>query len=43
MKKEKWTIGYPNIPSALRPVPHGERISVPETPKEFTFDSDNEE
>jgi len=42
-KKKKWTIVYPNIPSALRPVPHGEGISVPEPPKEFTIDSDNED
>ena len=41
-KKKKWTIVYPNIPSALRPVPHGEEISVPEPPKEFTMDSNNE-
>ena len=34
---------YPNIPSALRPVPHGEGISVPEPPKEFTVDSDDED
>jgi hypothetical protein len=37
-KKDKWTIVYPNIPSALRPVPHGE-----EPPKEFTVDSDDED
>jgi len=42
-KKKKWTIVYPNIPSALRPVPHGEGISVPEHPKEFTIDSDGED
>jgi len=41
-KKKKWTIVYPNIPSALRPVPHGERISVPEPTKEFTIDSEDE-
>jgi len=41
--KKKWTVVYPNIPSALRPVPHGEGISVPEPPKEFTIDSDDEE
>jgi len=41
-KKRNWTIVYPNIPSALRPVPHGEEISVPEPPKEFTIDLDNE-
>jgi len=42
-KKKKWAIVYPNIPSALRPVLHGEGISVPEPPKEFTIDSDAEE
>jgi len=41
-KKKKWTIVYPNIPSALRPVPHGVVISVPEPPK-FTIDSDEDE
>jgi len=41
-KKRKWTIVYPNIPSALRAVPHGEGISVPEPPKEFTIDSNDE-
>ena len=41
-KKMKCTVVYPNIPSALRPVPHGEGISVPEPPKEFTIDSDDE-
>ena len=41
-KKKKWTIVYPNIPSALRPVLHGEGISVSETPKEFNIDSDEE-
>jgi hypothetical protein len=43
MKKKKWTVVYPNISSALCPVLHGEGMAVPETPKEFTFDSDNEE
>jgi len=42
-KKKKWTTVYPNIQSALRPVPHGEGISVPEPPKEFTIDSDDED
>jgi len=42
-KKKKWTIVYQNIPSALRPVPHGEGISVPEPSKEFTIDSDDED
>jgi hypothetical protein len=42
-KKKKWTIVYPNIPSALRPVSHGEENNVPETPKGFTIDSEDEE
>jgi hypothetical protein len=42
-KKKKWTIVYLNIPSALLPVPHGEGISVPEHPKEFIIDSDDED
>jgi hypothetical protein len=42
-KKKKWTVVYPNIPSALLPVPHGEGISVLEPPKEFTIDSDDED
>jgi hypothetical protein len=42
-KKKKWTVVYPNIPSALRPVLHGEGISIPEPPKEFTIDSDDED
>jgi len=41
--KKKLTIVYPNIPSALHPVLHDERISVPEPPKEFTIDSDDED
>jgi hypothetical protein len=43
VKKKKWTIVYPNIPSALRPVPYGERISVPKPPQEFAIDSDDED
>jgi hypothetical protein len=42
-KKKKWTIVYPNIPSALRPLLYGEGISVPEPSKEFTIDSDDED
>jgi hypothetical protein len=41
--KKKWTIVYPNIPSALHPVLHGEGISVPELLKEFTIDSYDED
>ena len=42
-KKKKWTIVYPNIPSALYPFPHGEGISVREPSKEFTIGSDDED
>jgi hypothetical protein len=42
-RKKKWTIAYPNIQSAFRPVPHGEGLPVPEPPKEFSIDSDDEE
>jgi hypothetical protein len=42
-KKKKWTIVYLNIPSTLCPVPHGEVISIPEPPKEFTINSDDED
>jgi len=41
-KKKKWTIVYPNVPSALRPVPQGKGISIPKPPKEFTIYSDDE-
>jgi len=41
--KKKWTVVYPNIPSAILPVPHGEEISVPEPPKKFTIDSEDED
>jgi len=40
-RKKKWTIVYPNIPSALHPILHGEGISVLERSKEFTIDSDD--
>ena len=42
-KKNKWAIVCPNIPPALRPVSHGEGISVPKPSKEFTIDSDDED
>jgi hypothetical protein len=42
-KKKMWTTVYPNIPSPFLPFPHGEGISIPEPPKEFTIDSDKYE
>jgi hypothetical protein len=43
MKKKKWTVVYANIPSALRPVTHGEGISIPEPLEEFTINSDDDD
>jgi len=34
MNRKKQRIDYPNIPSAIRNVPHGEDLPVPEPPKE---------
>ena len=42
-KKKKQRIDYPNIPSAIRPVPHGEDLPVPEPPKEYNLNSEMEE
>jgi hypothetical protein len=44
-KKKKWTIVYPNIPSALRPVPRAKEFPFPNlrAPKEFTIGSDDED
>jgi hypothetical protein len=42
MKKKKWKTSNANIPSAVRPVPHGEGISVPEPPTKLTINSDDE-
>jgi hypothetical protein len=41
--KKKSTLVYPNIPSAIRPVPHGERLPVPEPPNNFAMYSDEED
>jgi len=42
-RKKKQKIDYPNIPSAIRPVPHGENLPVPEPPKDFVLNSEMEE
>ena len=41
--KKKSTLVYPNIPSAIRFVPHGDRPPVPETPDNFAMYSDDED
>jgi len=37
------TFVYLNIPSAIRPVPHGDGLPVPETPDNFAMYSDEED
>jgi hypothetical protein len=41
-KKKEWTLCYPNIPSVMRPVRHGEGLAVPERPDAVTLESVNE-
>jgi hypothetical protein len=38
----KHKIEYPNIPCALRPVPHDDSMPVPKPPESYTLDSDSE-
>jgi hypothetical protein len=37
--KKKWIVSYPNIPSAIRPVPHGERLPIPKPPEKNFLDT----
>ena len=41
--KKRSTLVYPNIPSAIRPVPHDDGLSVPEPPDNFTMYPDDED
>jgi len=41
-KEKKWTVNYPNISSAIRPVPHTEDLPVPVPPQQYILDSDDE-
>ena len=41
-KKKKESIEYSNIPSAVRPGPHGEGRPVPDAPTSVSFESDEE-
>jgi len=43
MNRKKQRIDYSNIPSAIRTVPHGEDLPVPEPPKEYSLNSEMEE
>jgi len=42
-RKKKQRIDYPNIPPAIRPVPHGKELAVLEPPKEYNLNSEMEE
>ncbi|KAM4043751.1 uncharacterized protein ACNLHF_014021 [Anomaloglossus baeobatrachus] len=42
-RKKKWTLQYPNIPSATRPVPHTVELPVPKAPETFSDGSSEEE
>jgi hypothetical protein len=35
-----WTVIYPNISSAIRPVPHTEDLPIPVPPQQYILDSD---
>ena len=41
--KKKSTLVYPNIPSAIRHVPHGDGLPVPEPPDNFAMYSDDDD
>ena len=41
--KKKSTLVYPNTPSAIRPVPLGDGLPVPEPPDNFAMYSNDEE
>jgi hypothetical protein len=41
-KEKKRTDNYPNISSAILPVPHTEDLTVPLPPQQYILDSDDE-
>ena len=40
--KSKHTIKYPNLPSAMRPVPHSEDLPIPHLPTHLTLGDESE-
>lgn len=40
--KTKRSIQYPNIPSAMRPVPHDNSLPIPQPPESYTLDSESD-
>ena len=41
-RKKNWAVEYPNIPSALGRVLHGEGLPIPVPPESYTLDSDDD-
>ena len=41
--KKKESIKYLNIPSAIRPVPHGEGLPIPDAPTSVSYESESDE
>jgi hypothetical protein len=39
--KSKHTVKYPDLPSAMRPVPHSEEFPAPKPPENLTFSDEN--
>jgi hypothetical protein len=39
--KSKHTVKYPNVPSALRPVPHNEELPIPKPPANVNMDDED--
>lgn len=40
--KTKRSIQYPNVPSAMRPVPHDNSLPIPQPPESYTLDSESD-
>ena len=41
--ESKHTVRYPNLPSAMRPVPHSEDLPIPHPPTHLTVEDESED
>ena len=39
-RKNKLAVEYPNIPSAIHPVPHGDNLPIPQPPEGYQLQVD---
>jgi len=39
-QEKKWSAEYPNISSTIRPVPHGDDLSIPQPPENYQLQDD---